>query len=78
MKFSTPVLILCLNYYLNYVQGVNIGCFFAILLLYFFCNMSDVRETANRSFTDITHISEKKIQILLAAKEGAISLHIVH
>ena len=35
-----------------------------------FRNMSDACETANCSFTGITHISEKKLQMLLTLKEG--------
>ena len=35
-----------------------------------FRNMSDARETANCSFTSITHISEKIFQMLLTLKEG--------
>ena len=35
-----------------------------------FRNMSDACETANDSFTGITHISEKDLQMLLTLKEG--------
>ena len=34
-----------------------------------FCNMRDVRETANCSFTGITYVSGKIFQTLLAVKE---------
>ena len=43
-----------------------------------FRNMSDARETANCSFTGITHISEKIFRFYLHLRNATHSLHSVH
>ena len=43
-----------------------------------FCNMSNARETANCSFTGITHISEKISRCCLHLRKAVKSLHSVH
>ena len=43
-----------------------------------FCNMSYARETANCSFTGITHISEKIFTCCLHSRKAIHNLHSVH